>query len=96
MTMSITQFIDQLQLVIRRHSDYQRYQHILTISFLDVQIKLTRNETHENFKTRKRRRKIRERGLIRERTIFGIMAAAVYAACREIGTPYTLRHCTKL
>ena len=36
-------------------------------------------------------RKIQERGLIRGRTISGIMAAAVYAACREIGTPYTLR-----
>ena len=36
-------------------------------------------------------RKIQERGLIRGRTISGIMAAAVYIACREIGTPYTLR-----
>ena len=36
-------------------------------------------------------RKIQDRGLIRGRTISGIMAAAVYAACREIGTPYTLR-----
>jgi transcription initiation factor TFIIB len=36
-------------------------------------------------------RKIQERGLIRGRTISGIMAAAIYAACREIGTPYTLR-----
>jgi transcription initiation factor TFIIIB Brf1 subunit/transcription initiation factor TFIIB len=75
---------------------FKNVKHILTISFLYVQRKLTRKETHENFKTRKRRRKIRERGLIRERTIFGIMAAAVYAACREIGTHYTLRHCTKL
>jgi transcription initiation factor TFIIB len=36
-------------------------------------------------------RKIQERGLIRGRTISGIMAAAIYAACREIGTPYSLR-----
>jgi transcription initiation factor TFIIB len=36
-------------------------------------------------------RKVQERGLIRGRTISGIMAAAVYTACREIGTPYTLR-----
>ena len=36
-------------------------------------------------------RKIQERGLIRGRTISGIMAAAVYIACREIGTPCTLR-----
>src|SRR5919199_6131148 len=36
-------------------------------------------------------RKIQERGLVRGRTITGIMAAAVYIACREIGTPYTLR-----
>ncbi|HJT50127.1 MAG TPA: TFIIB-type zinc ribbon-containing protein [Nitrososphaeraceae archaeon] len=36
-------------------------------------------------------RKVQDRGLIRGRTISGIMAAAVYAACREIGIPYTLR-----
>jgi transcription initiation factor TFIIB len=36
-------------------------------------------------------RKIQERRLIRGRTISGIMAAVVYIACREIGTPYTLR-----
>jgi transcription initiation factor TFIIB len=36
-------------------------------------------------------RKVQDRGLIRGRTISGIMAAAIYAACREIGTPYTLR-----
>ena len=36
-------------------------------------------------------RKAQERRLIRGRTISGIMAAAVYIACREIGTPYTLR-----
>ena len=36
-------------------------------------------------------RKVQERGLIRRRTISGIMAAAIYAACREIGTPYSLR-----
>jgi transcription initiation factor TFIIB len=36
-------------------------------------------------------RKVQDRGLIRGRTISGFMAAAIYAACREIGTPYTLR-----
>jgi transcription initiation factor TFIIB len=36
-------------------------------------------------------RKIQDRGLIRGRTISGIMAATIYAACREIGTPYSLR-----
>src|SRR5919197_3103708 len=36
-------------------------------------------------------RKVEDRGLIRGRTISGIMAAAVYIACREIRTPYTLR-----
>ena len=36
-------------------------------------------------------RRVQDRGLIRGRTISGIMAAAVYAACREIGTPYSLR-----
>jgi transcription initiation factor TFIIB len=36
-------------------------------------------------------RKVQERGLIRGRTISGFMAAAIYAACREIGTPYSLR-----
>lgn len=36
-------------------------------------------------------RKVQDRGLIWGRTISGIMAAAVYAACREIGIPYTLR-----
>ena len=36
-------------------------------------------------------RKIQQMGLVRGRTISGVMAAAVYAACREIGTPYTLR-----
>jgi transcription initiation factor TFIIB len=36
-------------------------------------------------------RKIEDRGLIRGRTISGMMAAAIYAACREVGTPWTLR-----
>jgi transcription initiation factor TFIIB len=36
-------------------------------------------------------RRVQDRGLIRGRTISGIMAAAIYAACREIGTPYSLR-----
>lgn len=36
-------------------------------------------------------RKIQQRGLVRGRTISGIMSSAVYIACREIGTPYTLR-----
>jgi transcription initiation factor TFIIB len=36
-------------------------------------------------------RKVQDRGLIRGRTISGIMAAAIYAACREIGTAYSLR-----
>jgi transcription initiation factor TFIIB len=36
-------------------------------------------------------RRVHDRGLIRGRTISGIMAAAIYAACREIGTPYSLR-----
>ena len=36
-------------------------------------------------------RKVQDRGLVRGRTISGIMAAAVYIACREIRTPYTLR-----
>jgi transcription initiation factor TFIIB len=36
-------------------------------------------------------RKIQQRGLVRGRTISGIVSSAVYIACREIGTPYTLR-----
>ena len=36
-------------------------------------------------------RKARDRRLIRGRSISGIMAAAIYAACREVGSPYTLR-----
>ena len=36
-------------------------------------------------------RKIQQRGLVRGRTISGIMSSAVYIACREIETPYTLR-----
>jgi transcription initiation factor TFIIB len=36
-------------------------------------------------------RKIQDMGLVRGRTISGVMAAAIYIVCREIGTPYTLR-----
>jgi len=36
-------------------------------------------------------RKVEDRGLVRGRTISGIMAAAIYAACREVGTLWTLR-----
>jgi transcription initiation factor TFIIB len=35
-------------------------------------------------------RKVQERGLIRGRTIDGTLAAAVYIACRETGTPRTI------
>ena len=35
--------------------------------------------------------KVEDRGLIRGRTISGIMAAAIYTACREIGILCTLR-----
>jgi transcription initiation factor TFIIB len=36
-------------------------------------------------------RKARTRGLVRGRTTSGIMAAAIYVACREIRTPRTLK-----
>ncbi|HJT48743.1 MAG TPA: transcription initiation factor IIB [Nitrososphaeraceae archaeon] len=36
-------------------------------------------------------RKARDERLIRGRSISGIMAAAIYAACREVGSPYTLK-----
>ena len=36
-------------------------------------------------------RKAQERGLVQGRTISGILAAAVYIACRELGTPRTLK-----
>ena len=36
-------------------------------------------------------RKAQERGLVRGRTISGILAAAVYIACRELGNPRTLK-----
>ena len=36
-------------------------------------------------------RKAQERGLVRGRTISGILAAAVYIACRELETPRTLK-----
>ena len=35
-------------------------------------------------------RKVQDRGLLRGRTISGLMTAAIYAACRETGTPRTL------
>ena len=36
-------------------------------------------------------RKVEGRGLVRGRTIPGMLAAAVYLACREMGTPRTLK-----
>ncbi|MBV9177685.1 MAG: transcription initiation factor IIB, partial [Nitrososphaeraceae archaeon] len=36
-------------------------------------------------------RKVQQRGLIRGRTISGLMAAAIYAGCREMETPWTLK-----
>ena len=36
-------------------------------------------------------RKVMGRRLIHRRSISGTMAAAVYAACMEVGSPYTLR-----
>jgi transcription initiation factor TFIIB len=36
-------------------------------------------------------RKAEDRGLVRGRSISGMVAAAIYIACREIGTPRTLR-----
>ena len=36
-------------------------------------------------------RKAQERMLIRGRTISGILTAAIYIACRELGTPRTLK-----
>lgn len=36
-------------------------------------------------------RKVESRGLTRGRTILGMLAASVYLACRETGTPRTLR-----
>jgi transcription initiation factor TFIIB len=36
-------------------------------------------------------RKAQERMLVRGRTISGILAAAIYIACRELGTPRTLK-----
>ena len=35
-------------------------------------------------------RKAQERGLVRGRPIYGVIAASIYAACREISTPVTL------
>jgi transcription initiation factor TFIIB len=36
-------------------------------------------------------RKARQRGLVRGRTIDGILAAAIYIACRDLGVPKTLK-----
>jgi transcription initiation factor TFIIB len=36
-------------------------------------------------------RKVQERGLIRGRTIDGVLAAAVYISCRKTGTPRTIK-----
>jgi transcription initiation factor TFIIB len=36
-------------------------------------------------------RKVEGRGLVRGRIILGMIAAAVYLACREMGTPRTLK-----
>ncbi|CAN5362181.1 transcription initiation factor IIB [soil metagenome] len=41
-------------------------------------------------------RKAQERGLIRGRTVDGIMTAAVYIACRETGTPKSLEDISKV
>lgn len=35
-------------------------------------------------------RKAQQRGIVRGRTILGILAAAVYVACREMGSPITI------
>ena len=36
-------------------------------------------------------RKVQHRGLVRGRTISGLIAAAIYAGCREMETPWTLK-----
>ena len=36
-------------------------------------------------------RKVQQRGLIRGRTVSGLIAAAIYAGCREMETPWTLK-----
>ena len=41
-------------------------------------------------------RKAEGRGLLRGRTISGMIAAAVYLACREMGTPRTLKDITRI
>jgi transcription initiation factor TFIIB len=41
-------------------------------------------------------RKAEGRGLLRGRTISGMIAAAVYMACREMGTPRTLKDITRI
>ena len=41
-------------------------------------------------------RKVEHRGLVKGRTIPGILAAAVYLACREMGTPRTLKDITRI
>ena len=41
-------------------------------------------------------RKVEHRGLVKGRTIPGILAAAVYLACREMGTPRTLKDISRI
>jgi transcription initiation factor TFIIB len=41
-------------------------------------------------------RKIEGRGLVKGRTIPGMLAAAIYLACREMGTPRTLKDITRI
>jgi transcription initiation factor TFIIB len=41
-------------------------------------------------------RKVEGRGLVRGRTIPGMLAAAIYLACRETGTPRTLKDITRI
>jgi transcription initiation factor TFIIB len=41
-------------------------------------------------------RKAEERGLVRGRTISGMVTAAIYIACRELGTPRTLKEIAEI
>jgi transcription initiation factor TFIIB len=41
-------------------------------------------------------RKAEDKGLVRGRTISGMVAAAIYIACREIGTPRTLKEIAEI
>ena len=41
-------------------------------------------------------RKVEDRGLVKGRTIPGMLAAAIYLACREMGTPRTLKDITRI